>query len=531
MSTSYRRCCGIDVHKKSVTVCVLPPQGQTEGQPLEREFRTFSRDLRSLRGWLKHCQVSEVVMESTGQYWRAVWNVLEGEVPHLVLVNPQHVKALAGRKTDRIDSRRLARYLENRDLQGSFVPARSIRELRDLTRSRVHLLQEVNRVKNRIGQQCEAGNIKVSSVTSDLFGMSGRRMLRALAEGKRDPGWMADYARGSLRGKKRQLTQALEGSFTDHQRWMLAQELGHLNSLEAQITRVQSEIERRMQPYEEQICRLTIIPGVDRITAWTLLSELGPDMSVFPDARHAASWAGLCPGNRESGGQRLSGRTRKANPYLRRCLCQAAWGVSNTKGTYLSALYRRLRAKLGHNKAIFALAHQLLLTAYCSLPQLGQRWQDVAHRNQRCGERSALPSLNSALGRTIAPAGPKMKNEGGWPFLFALKVPGYEHIFPDADRINPEYFKYLDRKIDYLNERGFVPFIEVSRRDESESCRKYYNWHESYSRYIAYVFSRYQANNTVLSLIHLDTLRSLRIVGASLGTMIRILPETARLAL
>jgi hypothetical protein len=155
----------------------------------------------------------------------------------------------------------------------------------------------------------------------------------------------------------------------------------------------------------------------------------------------------------------------------------------------------------------------------------------VAHRNQRCGERSALPSLNSALGRTIAPAGPKMKNEGGWPFLFALKVPGYEHIFPDADRINPEYFKYLDRKIDYLNERGFVPFIEVSRRDESESCRKYYNWHESYSRYIAYVFSRYQANNTVLSLIHLDTLRSLRIVGASLGTMIRILPETARLAL
>jgi transposase len=353
----------------------LPPQGQTEGQPLEREFRTFSRDLRSLRGWLKHCQVSEVVMESTGQYWRAVWNVLEGEVPHLVLVNPQHVKALAGRKTDRIDSRRLARYLENRDLQGSFVPARSIRELRDLTRSRVHLLQEVNRVKNRIGQQCEAGNIKVSSVTSDLFGMSGRRMLRALAEGKRDPGWMADYARGSLRGKKRQLTQALEGSFTDHQRWMLTQELGHLNSLEAQITRVQSEVERRMQPYEEQICRLTIIPGVDRITAWTLLSELGPDMSVFPDARHAASWAGLCPGNRESGGQRLSGRTRKANPYLRRCLCQAAWGVSNTKGTYLSALYRRLRAKLGHNKAIFALAHQLLLTAYTML-QRGEEYRE-----------------------------------------------------------------------------------------------------------------------------------------------------------
>ena len=337
MQTSYRRCCGIDVHKKSVTVHVLPPQGQREVKPLEREFRTFSRDLRRLRGWLKRYQVSEVVMESTGQYWRAVWNVLEGEIPGLVLVNPQHVKALAGRKTDRIDSQRLARYLENQDLQGSFVPSREIRELRDLTRSRVHLLEEVNRVKNRITQLCEAGNIKVSSVATDLFGVSGRRMLEAVAEGKRDAGWMADYARG------------------------------HLESLEAQIARIESEIERRMQPYQEHIRRRLTIPGVDRITSWTILAELGPDMNVFPDARHAASWAGICPGNRESGGKRLNGRTRKANPYLRRVLCQAAWGASHSKNTYLSALYRRQRGKLGHNQAIFALAHQLLLIAYTML--------------------------------------------------------------------------------------------------------------------------------------------------------------------
>jgi hypothetical protein len=194
---AVRRCCGIDVHKKSVMVHVLPPEGDRKGKAQEREFRTFSRDLRSLRAWLKRQHVTEVVMESTGQYWRPLWNILEGEVARLVLVNPAHVKALAGRKTERIDSQRLARYLENQDLDGSFVPGREIRELRDLTRSRVHLLLEVNRVKNRITQLCEAGNIKVSSVASDLFGVSGRRMLAAVAEGRRDPSWMADYACGN----------------------------------------------------------------------------------------------------------------------------------------------------------------------------------------------------------------------------------------------------------------------------------------------------------------------------------------------
>jgi transposase len=364
------------VHKKSVQVCILPPQGQRDIQPLEREFRTFSRDLRRLKGWLKGCQVTEVVMESTGQYWRAVWNVLEGEIPRLVLVNPQHVKALAGRKTDRIDSRRLARYLENQDLQGSFVAPREIRELRDVTRSRVHLLEEVNRVKNRIGQMCEAGNIKVSSVATDLFGVSGRRMLEAVAEGRRDAGWMADYARGTLRGKKKQLERALEGSFTDAQRGMLRRELAHLEFLEGQIAQLEQQIEQRLQPYQEQIRRLMTIPGVDRITGWTILAELGPDMSVFPDAHHAASWAGLCPGNRESGGKRLPSKTRKANRYLRRALCQAAWGASHSQGTYLAALYRRQRGRLGHNQAIIALAHQLLLIAYTLLRD-GQDYREL----------------------------------------------------------------------------------------------------------------------------------------------------------
>lgn len=392
MSPAYRRCCGIDVHKKTVMVHVLPPQGQPEGKAFERQFRTFSRDLRSLRGWLKNCRVTEAVMESTGQYWRAVWNILEGEVPRLVLVNPTHVKALAGRKTDRIDSQRLARYLESRELDGSFVPPREIRELRDLTRSRVHLLQEVNRVKNRMGQICEAGNIKVSSVASDLFGVSGRRMLEAIVEGKRDAGWMADYARGRLRSKRRQLEEALDGTVTDHQRWMLAAEMRHLAWLEGQIDRVEKEIAVRMRPYAELLRRLDGIPGVDRVVAWTMVAELGPDMDVFPDADHCVSWAGLCPGNRESGGKRKKGRTRKANPYLRRDLCQAAWAASHDQDSYLSAMYRRMRGRVGHNQAIFSVAHQILRIAYTMLKrgedyrELGSNYYDrrnkpkVVHR-------------------------------------------------------------------------------------------------------------------------------------------------------
>lgn len=368
MDTGYRRCCGMDVHKQSVMVHVLPPQGRGDGEPLEREFRTFSRDLRSLRGWLKSCRVTEVVMESTGQYWRAVWNILEEPIgPRLVLVNPAHVKALAGRKTDRIDARRLAHYLANGELDGSFVPPREIRELRDLTRWRVHLLEEVNRVKNRIGQLCEAGNIKVSSVASDLFGLSGRRMLRAIVEAKRDAGWMADYACGRLRTKRRDLAQALDGTFTQHQRWMLGQELQHLTNLETQIAAGTQEIEERMLPYTEMVRRLKTIPGVDRLVAWTIVAELGPDMTVFPDADHAAGWGGLCPGNKITGGKRLSGRTRKANPYLRRALAEAAWAASHAKNCYLAALCRRLRSRLGHNKAIIAVAHQILLVAYTML--------------------------------------------------------------------------------------------------------------------------------------------------------------------
>ena len=360
MEPGYRRCCGIDVHKKSISVCVLPPVGSPSIPCKQEKFRTFTRDLKRLRAWLVQCRVTEIVMESTGQYWRPVWNILEEAFPNLVLVNPMYVKALAGRKTDRMDAKWLATRLERDDLKGSFIPPRDIRELRDLTRLRVHWLEDLNRMKNRIGQLCEAGNIKVSSVASDLFGVSGRRMLASLVEGNRDAGWMADYARGTLRGKKAQLELALQGTFTPHQRMMLARMLGQMSELERQLADLTSEIERRMACHEELVGRIKTIPGLDRISAWTILAEIGTDMTIFGDAAHLASWAALCPGNRESGGKRISGKTRKGNRYLRRVLCQSAWAAAHQKDSHLAALHRRVRSRRGEQKAVMAVAHQLL---------------------------------------------------------------------------------------------------------------------------------------------------------------------------
>jgi transposase len=363
MKPIYRRCCGIDVHKKSLSVCVLPPEGQ-QGEVKREQFRTFLRDLKRLRAWLLRCRVTDVAMESTGQYWRPVWNVLEGHIANLVLLNPAHVKGLAGRKTDRRDAEWLARLHEREHLRGSFIPQMELREMRELTRTRVHLLEDCNRTKNRIARLCEAGNIKISSVASDLFGTSGRRMLAALIEGRHGPGWIADYACTRLRGKRDQLAMALEGTLTAHHKGLLKRLTGQLNAQETEVADLTREIESRVAVWAEVIGRLVEIPGIERVSAWTILAEIGTDMNVFPDAQHLASWAAVCPGNRESGGKRMSGRTRKGNAYLRRILCQAAWAATRKKGSYLGAFYRRIRARRGHQKAIMALAHHMLTVIY-----------------------------------------------------------------------------------------------------------------------------------------------------------------------
>lgn len=364
MKEIQRRCCGIDVHKNSVTVCVLAPVGQRHIETKRRKFRTFTRDLKQLRAWLKNCQVTEIAMESTGQYWRPLWNLLEGEFAKLILVNPQHIKGLNGYKTDPKDAQWIADLLESGKLRGSWVPPRPIRELRDLTRQRVHVLEDLNRAKNRIEQLCQTGNIKVSSVATDLFGVSGRKMLKAIVEGKHDAGWMADYAKGQLRRKRGELELALEGTFTSQQRWLLEKELRQVEWLEGQVETLEKEIERQVVAFEEPIRRLLTIPGIERRTAWTIVAEVGVDLGTFIDAKHLASWAGLCPGNRESGGKRMSGRTRKANRYLKRAMCQAAWAASHTKNSYLSAFYRRMAIRKGAQKAIMALAHHMIVVIH-----------------------------------------------------------------------------------------------------------------------------------------------------------------------
>jgi transposase len=359
----YRRCCGLDVHKDSVTGCVLVLGENGEREVRKKEFPTHWKGLHSLKMWLYACKVERVAMESTSVYWKPVWNVLEKPFRPL-LANPYHMKNIPGRKTDQQDAEWIADLLAHGLLRGSFVPPREIRDLRDLTRYRVKLKGEYNRIHNRIGKVLEDANVKLGSVASDILGVSGRIILRKIAEGEEDPEWLADRALRRLQHKRDQLRMALRGCITDHHRFLLRELLDDVEQLEKKIATLDSEIVRRMQPYEEIIQRLDTIPGVDILTAWTLIAELGVDMSQFPDAAHAASWAGLVPGCYESAGKRKSTRTRKGNRWLRRALCQSAWAVSHRKDCYLTTVFHRRVSRQGTKKAIVATAHQLLIIAF-----------------------------------------------------------------------------------------------------------------------------------------------------------------------
>jgi transposase len=377
----YRRCCGLDVHKDTIAACVRWTEETGESHKENRVFGTTTQELEKLAGWMEQHQVRQVAMESTGVYWRPVWNVLEGRF-EIRLANAQHIRNLPGKKTDRKDGEWIAKLLQYDLVPASFVPPTPIRQLRDLTRTRVRLVEERVAVTNRIQRILEDANIKLASVATDILGSSGRRMLEAMIEGQTDVEQLADLAKTTLRRKIPQLRLALDGSLNEHHRFWLRQMMDHLEFLEGKIFVIEQEIDRRSRPYEDAIALWITIPGIRRLLAITLVAEIGVDVDQFPTASHLASWAGLCPGNNESGGKRKSGKTRKGNAWLRRALCEAAWGASHTKNTYLVAQFRRLAARRGVKRATMAVAHTIVVIAYhmlknrCQYQELGGDYFD-----------------------------------------------------------------------------------------------------------------------------------------------------------
>jgi transposase len=363
MDTLYPCCAGIDVHKGNVVVCVRCCDRPGKVFEEIRTFTTMTRDLLALADWLASHGVTHVAMESTGVYWKPVFNIVEGGV-QVILVNAEHIKQVPGRKTDVKDCQWIAQLLQHGLLKASFVPPAPIRELRDLTRQRTQLIQERSAAANRIQKVLEDANIKLASVATDVLGVSGRDMLEALIAGETDPDKLADLARKRLREKIPALQLALQGRVTDHHRFLLRMHLDHVTHLEELIGRLGSRIEEALAPFAEAVERLQTIPGISQRVAETVLAEIGTNMEQFPTDGHLASWAGMCSGNNESAGKRRSGRCTHGNRWLKRILVQAAWAASHTKGTYLAAQYRRLAKRRGRKRALVAVGHTLLVIIY-----------------------------------------------------------------------------------------------------------------------------------------------------------------------
>jgi transposase len=403
MEVVHGRCCGLDVHKDTVVACVLTPG--PGGQP-RREVRTFGTltdELLALGDWLAEAGCTHVAMESTGVYWKPIWNLLEGQF-ELLLANAQHIKRVPGRKTDVRDAEWIADLLRHGLLTASFVPDREQRELRELTRYRLALVRERSREVQRLQKTLEGANIKLGSVASDVLGRSGREILAGLVAGRADAAALADLAQGQLRKKLPELERALVGRFGAHQRFLVARQLAHLDELDGLIAEVSAEIAERVSPFEDAVARLDGIPGVGRATAEVLVAEIGTDMARFPTDGHLASWAALCPGHHESAGKRTSGKTRKGNRALRTALVEAAKAARRTRGTYLGAQYQRLAARRGPNKAAIAVAHSILIIAY-HLLQDGGTYDDLGpdffdRRDQDALERRLVHRLE-ALGNKV----------------------------------------------------------------------------------------------------------------------------------
>lgn len=363
MEVLYRSACGMDVHKKTVTACVAVSGANGPARRETRTFSTMTGDLLAMSDWLSEQGVTHIAMESTGVYWKPIYQLLEG-VFTVLLVNAMHVKRVPGRKTDVSDAEWLADLLRHGLLSASFIPPMEIRELREWTRLRKQLVRDRASAVNRVQKLLESMNIKLASVATDVFGVSGRAMLSALAQGERDAERLADLAVGRLVAKRAELIRALTGRVTPNGRRLLAVQMTHIEHLEASIDQCEQSIEALTRPFDEAVARLCTIPGVSTTTASEIVAAIGVDMSRFADAHHLASWAGMCPGSDESAGKRRSGKTRKGSPWLRAALTESAWAASHTKKTYLSAYYRRLATRRGSKRALVALGHTILVIAY-----------------------------------------------------------------------------------------------------------------------------------------------------------------------
>lgn len=378
METIVERCCGLDVHQATVVACLLVGPADRRPKKEVRTFGTFTRDLLALRDWLREAGCTHVAMESTGVYWKPVYAVLEGDV-ELVVGNAYHIRNVPGRKTDVKDAEWLADLARHGLIAKSFVPPKPIRELRDLMRYRRTLVDTRTTERNRLLKLLETANIKVAGVATDVFGKSGRAMLEALARGEQGPEAMAELARGRMRSKRPALVGALDGRVQEHHRFLLRLALDRLTALDADLGRLDAFVDQKLEPYRAAQTALTEVPGIGALTAATIVSELGADVSAFPSAQHLAAWAGVCPGNHESAGKRSSGRVRKGNGHLRKALIEAAHSAVRTKDSYVKAKYLRLKARRGAKRAMVAIAHKLVLAVYHIL-QKGVGYADLGGR-------------------------------------------------------------------------------------------------------------------------------------------------------
>ena len=378
-------CAGVDVHKRDVKVCLVTRDAAGHRHQEVRTYATTTAHLLEVRDWLQDNRCTVVAMESTGVYWKPLFNLLEGDF-EVLLVNPTHIKQVPGRKTDVRDCEWIAELLEHGLLRASFIPPVEIRDLRDLTRYRRKLVEARASEVNRVQKILEQANIKWASVATDVMGVSGRAILQALLSGNSDPQEMAELSKGRLRQKKVELAEALEGRFRPHHAQLLSRVLAHIDFLDESIAECEEEIEQMCRPFAEVIERLDGITGVNHRAAQDIVAEIGVEMSYFPSHKHLCSWAGISPGNNESAGKRKSGRTKKGNKWLRAILVECAQAAGHSKGGYLGAQYRRFASRKGKKRAAVVVAHSILEAAYfmirdkVSYRELGANYFDELKR-------------------------------------------------------------------------------------------------------------------------------------------------------